>query len=61
MRGDTKHTSTMVAHRLSTVVSVDEIIVLDKGRIVERGTHKQLYANVGGVYHKLCTMQNFEN
>lgn len=54
-------TAIVVAHRLSTVVSVDEIIVLDKGRIVERGTHKQLYANVGGVYHKLCTMQNFEN
>jgi ATP-binding cassette subfamily B protein len=40
-------TSLVIAHRLSTIVGADEIIVLDQGRIAERGTHSQLLAAVG--------------
>ena len=45
-------TSIFIAHRLSTVVNVDKIIVLDKGTIVEQGTHERLLKN-GGYYSKL--------
>ena len=46
----------VIAHRLSTVVHADQILVLDKGKIVERGTHAELLA-VGGAYHRLYTLQ----
>jgi len=49
-------TSIVIAHRLSTVRHADEIIVLHKGKIVERGTHISLMAE-GGVYRKLVNMQ----
>jgi subfamily B ATP-binding cassette protein MsbA len=49
-------TSIVIAHRLSTIRHADEIIVLQKGKIVERGTHEQLLAQ-GGFYRKLVEMQ----
>ena len=51
-------TSLVIAHRLSTIQHCDEIIVLDRGQIIERGTHAQLYA-AEGQYRKLCDLQAF--
>ena len=47
-----KKTSIFIAHRLSTIVNVDKIIVLDKGQIVEEGSHAQLVQS-GGYYSRL--------
>jgi subfamily B ATP-binding cassette protein MsbA len=52
-------TSLIIAHRLSTIKSVDEIVVLDKGKIVERGNHESLMAQ-NGMYKKLIELQSFE-
>jgi ATP-binding cassette, subfamily B, heavy metal transporter len=49
-------TTLVIAHRLSTVVDADEIIVIEKGRIVERGTHRALLA-MGGVYAAMWSRQ----
>lgn len=46
-------TTFVVAHRLSTIMKADQILVIDAGRIVERGTHDQLVQIVGGKYAKL--------
>jgi subfamily B ATP-binding cassette protein MsbA len=52
-------TSIVIAHRLSTIQHVDEIVVIEQGKIKERGTHAELIANEG-VYFKLYNMQSFD-
>lgn len=52
-------TSFVIAHRLSTIRDADLILVMDKGDIVESGTHEQLLGK-GGLYKELYTSQ-FEN
>ncbi len=51
-------TSLVIAHRLSTIQNADTIIVLEKGKIIEQGTHDILLKKKG-VYHKLVAMQSF--
>jgi subfamily B ATP-binding cassette protein MsbA len=51
-------TSLIIAHRLSTIQNADNIVVLDKGKIVQQGTHQEL-ANKPGLYKKLINMQTF--
>ena len=50
-------TSIVIAHRLSTVMEADQILVLDKGLIAERGTHEELIA-AGGIYSELFSRQD---
>lgn len=53
-------TSIVIAHRLSTIQKADVIVVMQKGKIVEQGTHEELIA-LNGTYNKLVTMQSFES
>ncbi len=52
-------TSIVIAHRLSTIQNSDLIVVMQKGKIVEKGGHEELIAK-NGVYQKLVTMQSFD-
>ena len=51
-----KHTTLVIAHRLSTIMDADGILVMEHGRIVERGTHGELLT-LGGTYAKLWALQ----
>jgi len=51
-------TTVIIAHRLSTIRNAHEIVVMNKGMIVERGTHEALLANEG-MYRHLCDLQVF--
>ncbi len=53
------HTSIVIAHRLSTIKNVDTILVLENGKIIERGSHDELLRKAG-LYHKLYNMQYFD-
>lgn len=53
------HTTLVIAHRLSTVIDADTILVMDRGRIVEHGSHQALLAE-GGVYSRLWALQQEE-
>jgi ATP-binding cassette subfamily B protein len=53
------HTTLVIAHRLSTVMDADQILVLDQGHIVERGTHRELLAR-GGAYAQMWALQQQE-
>ena len=55
----TSRTTIMIAHRLSTIVNADQIIVLDQGRVAERGTHEQLL-DLDGLYADLWQRQAVE-
>ena len=52
-------TTLVIAHRLSTVMDADQILVMDHGRIVERGTHRALL-DAGGVYAQMWALQQQE-
>jgi ATP-binding cassette subfamily B protein len=53
------HTTLVVAHRLSTIIDADQILVMDHGRIVESGTHRELLA-AEGVYARMWALQQQE-
>ena len=59
-RVTTGRTSVFIAHRLSTVMDADDILVLQDGAIAERGTHAKLIANKDGIYADMWNRQMVE-
>jgi len=53
----TGRTSIIIAHRLSTVVDCDQIVVMEQGQILQKGSHKELIADPSGKYFQLCQKQ----
>jgi ABC-type multidrug transport system fused ATPase/permease subunit len=61
LRSLSRHrTSLIIAHRLSTVQGADRIVLMDKGRVVEEGTHGQLLLRPGGLYARMWDRQRTE-
>ena len=54
-------TTVIIAHRLSTIRNADQIYVLDKGAVLEEGTHETLMAKEGGKYQTMVKRQQVEN
>ncbi len=59
-RMDTKATRILIAHRITTLMHADHIIVLDRGKVVEEGTHEELL-RMNGLYRRICDLQSPEN
>jgi ABC-type multidrug transport system fused ATPase/permease subunit len=55
-----QRTSIVIAHRLSTILDADNIVVMEKGQIIEQGTHQELVA-ANGLYKGLYQLQQYEN
>lgn len=53
-------TSIIIAHRLSTIVDADAILIVEQGRIIDRGTHRELLSKGTGLYHYLHSLQSNE-
>ena len=51
----------MIAHRLSTVIDADEILVLEKGRVAERGSHFDLISKPNSLYYELWQKQSMSH
>ncbi|KAI5657454.1 hypothetical protein M9H77_26247 [Catharanthus roseus] len=54
-------TRVTIAHRLSTVMNSDNIVVMDRGKVVEMGSHSSLLASSDGIYSKLCKLQSIKD
>jgi len=55
--GHRNHITILIAHRLSTIMHADKIFVLEKGHIIEKGTHQELLQIPGGLYHAMWRQQ----
>lgn len=53
-----KRTSIVIAHRLLTVMDADDILVLDQGKLIERGTHESLLSTPNSLYSRLWETQH---
>ena len=55
-RRSSEQTTIIVAHRLSSVMHADKILMLDKGQVIQEGTHEEL-STQAGIYRQLCEIQ----